>query len=143
MKKIQKDVVIKKDVFVSIDGMEFNNEADCREWETSYKGTMAASWNLIKKIKANPCELGVPYANEDDECYMIKPKNLEEITLINAYIRSSTSCDIKLTTDHIDKAVIIDFGYDHDWCHVYIVENLINNITKKAAELESKLCEEV
>ena len=53
MKKIQKEEtkVIVKDIFVSVDGKEFTNEADCKAWETSYRGTLEASWALIKKKK--------------------------------------------------------------------------------------------
>ena len=143
MKKIQKETTIYKDIYVSVDGKEFNNEADCRAWENSYKGTIVASWKLIEKVEANPCSLGMPYANDDHECYVIKPKNLEEITLINAYIESSVCCGngVKLTTNHIGKLVAMDFGYDHDYCDVYILENHINSIVNYVAELENKMNE--
>ena len=50
MKKIQREEtkVIYTDIYVSVDGKEFTNEKDCREWETSYKGTLEASWKLIR-----------------------------------------------------------------------------------------------
>lgn len=40
MKKIQREVKTYKDIFVSVDGKEFETEANCREWEKSYKGTL-------------------------------------------------------------------------------------------------------
>ena len=142
MKKIQREVKTYKDVFVSVDGKEFSNETDCKEWEASYNGTMAASWSKIKKIEVNSCSLGVPYSNDDYECYMIKPKDLEEITLINAYVRSATynNCTT-LDASHIGKLVILNFGYDHDYCDAFTLADHLKDITDYAAKIENKMNE--
>lgn len=143
MRKIQREEtkVIVKDIYVSVDGREFDNEADCKAWEKSYQGTTSASWERIKKIKIDPTEIGFPCSNQDDECYVIEPKNFDEIVLINAYIRSSTYDDFSatLTTEHIGKLVAFNFGYDHDWCSIYTLESIINGITKKMSELSAEM----
>lgn len=143
MRKIQREEtkVIYKDIYVSVDGREFENEADCKAWEKSYEGTINASWERIKKIKVDATEIGYPGGNEDDECYVIEPKSLDDIVLINAYIKSSTYDDyaVTLTTDHIGKLVALNFGYDHEWCGRYILADIINNITKKIAKLEAEM----
>ena len=143
MKKIQREEtkVIYTDIYVSVDGKEFTNEADCKAWESSYKGTLSASWQLIKKKEVCGSDFGIPWACEDHECYIIKPKNLDEIVLINAYIKSSTSNESRLTTDHIGKLVLLNFGYDHDWCDVYILADLINGITDRVAKAETEMFE--
>lgn len=142
MKKIQQEVKTYKNIYVSVDGKEFENEADCRAWENSYKGTIEASWKLIKKVEAGTAELGLPWSCDDHECYIIRPKNLDEITLINAYIDSSTSNNgAKLTTQHIGKLVALNFGYDHDWCDAFILADRISEITKYIAEKENELNE--
>lgn len=143
MKKIQREVKAYEDIYVSVDGKEFKNEADCRAWENSYKGTIAASWNHIKKEPVDTSNIGLPYANSDDECYVIKPKTLDDIVLINAYITSSTyGAEGKLTSNHIGKMVALNFGYDHDYCDVYILEDHLNNLKKYVIELEGKFNEE-
>jgi hypothetical protein len=139
MKKIQKEVKTYENVYVSIDGNEFNNEADCRAWENSYKGTISASYKLLKKIDANASSLGLPGACDDYECYMIKPESLEDIVLINAYIESSTYNKGALTTKHIGEVVILNFGYDHEYCDVYTLSDHFNAITTYASELVSEL----
>lgn len=140
MKKIQKEITTYKDIFVSADGKEFNSEEDCRAWENSYKGTISASWHLIQKREANSCLLGLMWSSDDHECYVIKPKDLEEITLINAYITTSTCHnEIRLTTNHIGKMIALDFGYDHDYCDVYILEEHIKKISEYVAKLESEM----
>ena len=145
MKKIQREetVVVRKEVYVSVDGKEFANEADCKAWENSYRGTLEASWQLIKKQEVNPCQFGIPYCNEDDECYVIKPTSLKDITLINAYISASTYDNrVALTTNHIGKLVLLNFGYDHDYCSEYILADNLAKITECIAKVEAELNEE-
>lgn len=144
MRKIQREEtkVIYKDIYVSVDGREFENEADCKAWEKSYQGTINASWERIKKIKVDATEIGYPSSNQDDECYVVEPKNLDEIVLINAYIESSVYDGFGitlLTAEHIGKLVAINFGYDHDWCGIYTFESIINGITKKMSELSAEM----
>ena len=143
MKKIQREEtkVIYTDIYVSVDGKEFTNEADCKAWENSYRGTLEASWKLINKKKVSDCNYGLPWSSEDNECYAIKPKNLDEIVLINAYINSTTSVEGKLTTDHIGKLLILNFGYDHDWCDVYVLEDHLAKIAGRIDELEKEFSE--
>ena len=140
MKKIQQEVKTYKDIYVSVDGKEFSNKEDCEAWEKSYKGTIAASWSLIKKVDASTVNLGLPWSSDDYECYVLKPKSLDEITLINAYIQSSTcSSGTMLTTGHIGHTIAINFGYDHDYCDVYVIEDNLKNITNYMAKLENEL----
>lgn len=140
MKTIQREVKTYESIYVSVDGKEFKNEADCKAWENSYKGTLAASWNLIKKEDANSCRLGLMYSSDDHECYVLKPKDIEEITLINAYLASSTGDTMpRLTTEHIGKLVAFNFGYDHDYCDIYILEDHIKQISQYISTLEEKI----
>lgn len=142
MKKINKEIKSYETVFVSVDGKEFKTEEDCEAWEKSYKGTMAASWGLIKKIEINPANLGIPYSSDDHECYLIRPRNIDEIALINAYIQATAYDGIVLDSSYIGKDTALDFGYDHEYCEAYVVDEIIhsiaNYIAKKAAEFEDK-----
>ena len=142
MEKIQREVKTYKNVYVSVDGKEFNNEADCRAWENSYSGTLEASWKLIKKVEASSCGLGLPWSNEDAECYVIEPKNMDEIVLINAYVQDVThnNCH-KLTTNHIGKMVALNFGYDRDYCDMYMLSDHIKDITNYISKLENEIHE--
>lgn len=142
MKKITREEtkIITKEFYISVDGREFEQENDCQNWEKSYKGTLAASWELIKKEKICGCDLGLPGATYDDECYILKPSNLEEITLINAYLDAFIydSCQT-LTTEHINKLICFNFGYDCDFCDVYIIENHLNKITEFITKITNKI----
>jgi hypothetical protein len=142
MKKIQREVKTYENIYVSVDGKEFKNEPDCVAWENSYKGTLEASWQLINKKEVCDCDYGIPWASEDHECYVIKPKNLDEIVLINAYINATTCYDGILTANHIGTLLMLNFGYDHDYCEIYdLTEHIAKvqeNITKLNAEFNGE-----
>ena len=142
MKRIQREVTTYQEIFISVDGKEFNTLEDCKTWEKSYKCTLETSWQKIKKVEVNSANLGLPYGSEDRDCYIIKPKDLDEIAFINAYINGTTYAEYAtLNTDHIGKVVALDFGYDHEYCDAYIVDGIIVDIAKyieqKTAELEA------
>lgn len=139
MKKIQKEITTYKEVFVSVDGREFSTADDCKMWEESYKGTMGASWELIKKEQVNPYDICISGANEESEIYVLVPKDLNEITLINAYV-DSLGCyySRKLTTEHIGKLIAMDFGYDRDYCDICILSDHIEKLKKNVATLTEK-----
>lgn len=141
MRKIQREEtkVIYTDIYVSVDGKEFTNEADCKAWENSYRGTLEASWALIDKKKVCDCDFGIPWSSEDHECYAIKPKNLDEIVLINAYIKAKTGDNGKLTTNHIGKLLILNFGYDYDFCDVDVLTEHLARVTEQIAKLEAEM----
>ena len=144
MKKIQREEtqVIVKDIFVSVDGKEFTNEADCKAWETSYSCTLEASWALIKKKRVFDADFGIPWSSEDNECYAISPKNLDEITLINAYIKATTGSDGRLTIEHIVQLIMLDFVCDHDYCDIYVLSEHIDAIIRNADKLKTEMSDE-
>jgi hypothetical protein len=141
MKKIQRRVetVTYENIYVSVDGKEFENEADCRAWETSYRGTLEASWKLIEKKEVYDTDFGIPWSSEDHECYAIKPKSLDEIVLINAYIKATTGDDGRLTTKHIGELIVLDFGYDHDYCCFWVLSDQLAKIASNIAKLEAEM----
>ena len=138
MKKIQKEITTYKDIFVSVDGREFTTAEDCEKWEKSYKGTLETSWKLIKKKEVCDCDFGFPWSSEDHECYALKPKNLDEIVLMNAYIKAETGEDGGLTTEHIDKLIILNFGCDRYGCDVDILSEHLAKVTERIANLEKE-----
>lgn len=140
MKKEAKMYTMYKEVYVSVDGKEFGTEKACRRWEESYRGTLEASWKLIPKVPVDATELGLPWSHDDDECYLLTPKDFDEITLLNAYIQDTCSSDI-LTTNHIGKSVVLNFGTCGDICDIYILEDHVDRIINYAEKLKAKLKE--
>ena len=138
MKTITKEITNKKTVYVSADGKEFETESACREWEKSYKGTISASWKLIHKKEVSDVELGLPWSSDDHECYLLRLDNLDDIALVNAYINCTTGYEGSLTTAHINKYIVLNFGYDHDFCDVYDLDNHLKEITESIEKAKAK-----
>lgn len=145
MKKIQKERTITETIttYVSIDGKEFNNQEDCEAWEKSYRGTLEASIQSIKKINVSANDIGLPYASDDYEVWVVKPQSMEEITLINAYTDCVTchSADT-ITADMIGKEIALNFGYERDYCDVHVLAKHIQNLTSEVARIAKEFADE-
>ena len=97
-----------------------------------------------KKISVDASRIGFPGGCSDEECYVLRPKNMDEIIFLNAYIKNSIdyNTDI-LNINHIGKMIVLNFGFDHDYCSCYIVEELIKEISNYASEVETILDKEI
>ena len=58
--------------------------------------------------------------------------------MINAYINATTGNKGILTTEHIGKLLILNFGWDHDYCDVDILADHLAKITERVAKLEAE-----
>ena len=97
---------------------------------------------MLDKKRVYDTDYGIPWSSEDHECYAIKPKNLDEIVLINAYIKATTSNDGRLTTNHIGKLLMLDFGYDHDYCDIWVFAERVEAIIRNIEQLKAKFNDE-
>ena len=133
IKEIEK--TYKEKVYVAVDGKEFRNEADCKEWENSYKCTIKQSFDKLPKLQVDGISVAFPYACGDESVFVVEPHSLNDITLINAYAKSfvddpSTPMDATC----IGKKVVLDFGYSNDYFSFALLDDLIkdfnNNIER-------------
>ena len=143
MKRIEKE--IKKIVYQyeSIDGQRFDTEEDCKKWESSYLGTLEASMKNIRQISVCAPDLGIPYACEDWYVFVVRPSGMNEIVLLNAYIQAKTNNPgTLLTNDHVGKYIALNFGYDYDYCEIYVLDTwaevIQKNIDDVIAEYEKE-----
>lgn len=130
MKKVEKEIQKTEKIitYVSDDGQEFASEESCREWENSYKGTLWKAFNVIPHIETNGDDSYIQSSNYDDCVWVLKPRNFEDIKVINAYTKTFVGESADLTQDDIGILLMINFGYDNDWCDVYRVDNYLKKI---------------
>lgn len=102
MKRVTKTETISKTVFEAIDGTEFTDEKKCRDWEDELQCTINAAWNKIPKATVNYSDIFWGSC-EDDEIIIIKPRNIEDIKIINIKCRLSEK--EALTQDDIGKEI--------------------------------------
>ena len=78
--------------------------------------------------------------NCDDEVWIIKPRDFEDIKVINAYTEATCcGCKANLTQEDIGKLIAMNFGYDHDWCGIYKVDEYLNSIKNQYERYEKRM----
>lgn len=141
MKTVKKEITTYKEIYVSNDGKEFENEADCKSWENSYKATLRESFAKLAQFEVNSNEIGLAYSSDDQEVIVVMPQTIDDIVLLNAFIASETCYDSHITTDMIGKTLALNFGYDRDYCDVYCLEAHLEHLTKCIRNIIAKSIE--
>ena len=73
-----------------------------------------------------------------DDILIIKPRNLEDIKVINTYINKAYNLTTNLTQDDIDEVIIINLGcVGANYCEVYHIANCLDNMTKIIEEFDT------
>jgi len=120
----------------ALDGKFFNEKEQCEKYEESAKMVAMDLARKHLKAKTTILELFGEGSEEDDvEIYHID--NLDSVKVINQYI--ILCCDYKDTTDksalidesNIGQDIILCWGYDHDWCWRYNIDEYIKTLREK------------
>lgn len=147
-KNVKETTIVQQEItWISNDGLVFENEKDCKAWENSYRGMLNTSFlNLATEV--NLIEIGFPYSNEGDVGYVIFPKSVTDITMINAVIQEheNRSAEVrKFSTDAIGKKIIFSFNemYSNDiftseWTIVKTLDELKEEITNAWNSIDKK-----
>ena len=145
IKEIEK--VTKEKIYVAADGKEFKNEADCKEWEDTYKFTVKQSFNKLPKLQVEGCEVAFPGSNNEDYIIVMEPKSLDDITIINAYIKSFVydgGMYSVLDTSYLNQKIVINFGYNYgenydgwDYYNCYTLDELREKYSKAQERIEN------
>ena len=141
MKKVEKEIQKTEKIitYVSDDGLEFVSEENCREWENSYRCTLRKALKEIPHIETNGDDSYIQGGKYDDYVWVFKPRNFEDIKVINAYTETFTGTSADLTQDDIGVLLMINFGYDYDWCDVYRVDNYLKKIQNTFDEFKETI----
>lgn len=115
----KEEKIIYTDVFIANDGTEFKTQEECEKYEESWAGTISASFQKVPHVKTTEMYwLGNWSGSEDFDIYLIKPRNLDDIRIINEYFKLSQS-DM-LTQDNIGNECCIGKDYwDGGYGHLY------------------------
>lgn len=127
IKEIEK--TYKEKVYVAVDGKEFKNEADCKEWENSYKCTIKQSFDKLPKMRVDGVGLAFPDAHSDDDVLVVEPESLNDIALINAYVQAfiDDGDAMLMDTTCIGKKIVVNFGYSNDYFFFALLDDLIKD----------------
>lgn len=141
MKIVEKEIkkIEKVKTYISDDGMEFMSEESCRQWENSYKFLLTTAINKIPHIVTNGFESYIPSGDENEEVWILRPRDIKDIEIINKYGLMLTGNNPNLTQNDIGKILMIDFGFYNDWCDVYDMYKYLNTITNTYANFDKQL----
>lgn len=140
----KEEKVIYTDVFIANDGTEFTTQEECEKYEKSWECTISASFKKIPHIKRTEFEwLGEWAGSEDFDVYLIKPRNLDDVRIINEYFKLSQN--EMLTQDNIGIECFIEkeSWYSDSSGYVYKdgieiqVSKALMEIAKMRMELEN------
>lgn len=141
MKKIVKEIQRTEEIitYESVDGKKFKTKEDCERWEKSYECTIRMSFNKIPQVKTS-CESTGIMGSAEDTIVVLKPRNMEDISVINAYGNIIDSFAEPLTQDDIGKYLMLYTGWDEDWFAVHYMDaylqELINNYNNFKMQIE-------
>lgn len=128
--------------YVSADGKEWETKEACLEWEKGIECVAKIAWNKIPKIEVSTCDCGLDYSNEDEEAYIVIPRNHDDIIAIENYCRVYANDSANIDDSDIGKATILNFGYDHDWVGVTDVEKHLARLNKFFEDAVEKITKE-
>lgn len=125
--------------WTAIDGKEFETEESCKEYEKSVKCTVNAAFEKIPKAEMN--EENIFWCGCDSTIMIIKPRNFDDIKIINMYC-NFVYPDSILTQDDINKDIILE-DCSGDWYRLKNnwEESFVNPIIKAFNTLHHSLDE--
>lgn len=89
--------------YVTTDGSTFSSESMANEYENSYKGTMTVMAMEIPHARmVNAVDYNIPYASEDWQSYIFKPRNVDDIKILNAWMEAHVMVVISTSETNID-----------------------------------------
>ena len=124
--------------YVSVDGKEFETKEDCERWEKSYEGTICAALKEIPHVKTY-CGDAYIASYPGEHVIVLKPRNMEDIMIINAYGKIINNFIEPLTQEDVGKVLMIHTGYDEDWFEVYRMEKYLKEITTRFNDFKERI----
>lgn len=137
-----------KDVFIANDGTEFSSEDECRKYEGTCKCAINAMFEEIPQQKTY-----MDYVDKfqmfgsEDIMHAIKIRSLEDVEVVNKWIKSQDASNSGIGTDTIGTIQLVNqydtctycFGTPEDLKKVYAdaIDSLVEKLVEKPEEGES------
>lgn len=140
MKEIRREVKVTEEFisYESIDGKRFKQKEDCLAWEKTYKCTIRTAFQKIPQIKTG-CETAGLMGSAEDDVVILKPRDMNDIIVINAYGKMINCCSELLTQEDIGKVLMIYTGWEEDWFTVYYMDRCLEVLTKQYNDFKEQL----
>lgn len=146
MKKVETIQEIRKTVvqYESVDGNLFDTEEACKQWEKSYEGTIMACFKKVPQIETNSSAMYFEYNSEEDTTYIVRPRHMEDVQVINNLLQFVCKNGKLLTHEDINQDYIINFGYDGlhgDFYDLFALDAYLDRIANHYSTVREKMNE--
>ena len=130
-KKIER--VSYDEVYVAVDGTEFNDREECKKYEHSALGVILGKLHKMAIKEASECDMFSGSGSEENKSYLVVPKNESDVTTIqhalfaaNAYKAEDAA---EKVAENIGRPILVTFGYHNDGCWITSLDKMIEFIT--------------
>jgi len=129
-----------KNVYVAVDGTEFEEQEECQKYEKSAEGVLLGRLAKMAITKQSECDLFNGAGCDDNTSYVIIPKSEDEVATIQQAIHLKSYGDKKKLCERVDvgKVVIVTIGYDNDGLWVSDLGEIVSKATDGKVELIEK-----
>ena len=142
MKEKVIELKLEKTTYITCDGKVFESKVEAVKYEETYKASVLRGFDEFpKQVDVSSCDLGLPWSNEDTECYLVMPQSSKDIEFLNIFLGIFDDVDRYLDEEDIDRSIIFDLGYDRTRCLIYDAEKLIESIEDQYKQATKKLKE--
>lgn len=132
VKEFKRERTIYDVFYQTSDGELFTKKEDAERHEKTYECVIKTMFKKIPHSTTNPYSW-MDYGNDYDCIYVMRPRDLNDIKIINEYwmdINCDTSHSI-LDSSTIGKPILLMEGECHDWLqYLGTVENYTKSITE-------------
>lgn len=123
--------------YESTDGIRFSTEEECRKYEKTAKGVICA-----KALKYRIVESHEEYLFQrgtDNRVEIFDIKDDTAVDAINMYISFKwyDEYPAQINEDYIGKKAIIIWNYDEDYCDLFTIDSLLDDIKSSYESLIS------
>lgn len=128
-----------KNVYVAVDGTEFDVQSECEAYEKSAVGVLKGRLAKIALVQKSECELFYGSGCDDNTSYVVIPKNEEEVGVIQQIVYlNACNKEVQAEKVAVGKVLIVNFSYDDEFVWVTDLGKLVSDATDGKAEVKVK-----
>lgn len=145
MRENKREIVKKEYVteYIAFDGEIFLDAEECKKYEASARAVvkqMAMEHRIFESSRFSIFEMGCE--DEDVEVFYIRDE--QAFQTVGRYIlfECGTGATLPKADDFIGKEMILIWGYDHDFCEWWTLEEYLDCVRKNYERLKARALEE-
>lgn len=129
-----------KNVYVAVDGTEFDDKDECLKYEKSAEGVLLGRLAKMAITTQSECELFNGAGCDDNTSHIIIPKSEDEVATIQQAIHLKSYGDKKKLCERVEvgKVLVVTIGYDNDGLWVTDLGEIVSKATDGRVELTEK-----